>query len=101
MTSPPEPSRRGLEKSVALLGRPWTLLIIKSLCDEPLRFNELAGTLRGISTNLLTERLRTLVQADVVTRAPTASASTYTVTPRGRQLQPLLTQLGTWGDGLE
>lgn len=101
MNSRSATTRRGLEKAVVLLGRPWTLLIIKSLCDKPLRFNELAATLPGISTNLLTERLRTLTQADVVTRTPTATASTYTVTPRGRQLQPLLAQLGTWGDGLK
>lgn len=72
-----KPPRDGLVKASALLARPWTLLIIDRIAAGPLRFTEIVASLQGISTNLLTERLRTLLGNDIVRRTPTDSASIY------------------------
>lgn len=101
MTPAVSEPRAGLTTAVALLGRPWTLLIIDALAERPLRFGQLVAALPGISTNLLTERLRLLSQAGVITRAPTETASTYALSARGRRLEPVLAHLADWGEDLE
>ena len=90
----------GLARASELLARPWTMLIIDRLSEGPLRFTEIATSLRGISTNLLTERLRVLVAHDIVRRAPGVPASCYELAERGRSILPALEILRQWGNGL-
>lgn len=90
----------GLSRAAQLLGRPWTMLIIASLLDHPRRFTEIVSALPGISTNLLTERLRVLSNLELITRTPTQTSSMYTLSEHGQQLRPILTDLARWGGTL-
>lgn len=90
----------GLFRAARLLGRPWTMLVIASLLDHPRRFTEIVSALPGISTNLLTERLRVLGEAGLITRTPTPTSSSYALTERGQALGPILTDLTAWGAAL-
>ncbi|WP_120005083.1 winged helix-turn-helix transcriptional regulator [Nesterenkonia muleiensis] len=90
----------GLARASELLARPWTMLIVDRLSDGPLRFTEIATSLKGISTNLLTERLRTMVAHKIVRRTPGVSASSYELTERGRAVLPALEVLRQWGEDL-
>jgi DNA-binding HxlR family transcriptional regulator len=88
---------------VSLLGRPWTLLIIDTLARSPCRFTELTARLPGISTNLLTERLRQLQAWGVIERriGPIPDfVITYQLTDLGSGLKPVLAQLASWADRL-
>jgi DNA-binding HxlR family transcriptional regulator len=95
--------QQSLGKATALLGRPWTLLIIDALADAPCRFTELARKLPGISTNLLTERLRQLQAFGIVER-DTGSMPQFVVTYRlsklGARLEPIIAELAAWGSRL-
>ncbi|HUB41032.1 MAG TPA: helix-turn-helix domain-containing protein [Streptosporangiaceae bacterium] len=92
-----------LGKATTLLGRPWTLLILDALADSPCRFTELAGRLPGISTNLLTERLRQLQVFEIVER-DTGSMPHFVITYRlsklGAQLEPIIGETAAWGSRL-
>ncbi|WP_150460200.1 winged helix-turn-helix transcriptional regulator [Nesterenkonia ebinurensis] len=90
----------GLARASELLARPWTLLIIDQLSKGPLRFTEIATSLKGISTNLLTERLRMMVAHDIARRAPGIPVSSYELTERGRSVLPALEMLRQWGEEL-
>lgn len=94
----PSDAPSDLEAAAGLLGRPWTMLIIDTLHDGPLRFNEILAHLPGISTNLLSERLRQLQNAAVLTRSTSDSARavTYQLTRHGKTLSPILRDLATW-----
>jgi DNA-binding HxlR family transcriptional regulator len=92
--------RQPLAKATALLGRPWTLLIVDALAGSPRRFSELTALLPRISTNLLTERLRQLQSSGVVERDTGSMPEfviTYRLTELGSGLSPIVSQLEEWG----
>ena len=77
-----------------LLGRRWTLRVLWELRDGPRTFGEIQGG--DISTSVLAQRLRELVDAAIVERAPDGG---YALTARGRELAALLLPLNAWADG--
>jgi DNA-binding HxlR family transcriptional regulator len=93
-----------LHRATALLGRPWTLLIIDALAkSSPCRFSELARQLPGVSTNLLTERLRLLQAFEIVERDSGSTPQfviTYSLTKLGAQLEPIIEELAAWASRL-
>lgn len=92
-----------LDRAVRIVGRPWTLLIIDVLSASPCRFTDLMTRIPGISSNLLTERLRQLARAGIVTRVHEASATPvvrYRLTPFGEELVPVVVNLAAWGTRL-
>jgi DNA-binding HxlR family transcriptional regulator len=82
---------------LALLTGPWTLHIIWTLSTQgPIRFGALKRQIEGISSKVLTERLRMLEEAGVVYRdyKPTIPPEvTYGLTERGEDLHVVLKQL--------
>jgi DNA-binding HxlR family transcriptional regulator len=81
----------------SLLSGPWTLYILWVLCNKsPIRFGALRRTIDGISTKVLTERLRMLESEGVVYREynPTIPPEvTYGLTARGGELMEIINQL--------
>lgn len=80
-----------------LLTRPWTLHILWSLSTNgPMRFGVLRKNVAGISSRVLTERLRTLEEQGFVFRhyEPTIPpAVTYGITDRMKDIEKVLAQL--------
>jgi DNA-binding HxlR family transcriptional regulator len=82
------------------VGERWSMLIVRELLLGPLRFSELARTVGGAPTDVLTRRLRDLEQDGVVRRreldAP-ASGTVYELTDVGLELESVVLDLGRWG----
>ncbi|GJD17198.1 HxlR family transcriptional regulator [Rivularia sp. IAM M-261] len=82
-----------------LLIGPWTLYILWILRSKgPTRFGALKRQLEGISSKILTERLRMLEEAEVIYRLyePTIPPQvTYGLTERAQDLIVVLDQLET------
>ena len=90
----------GLARSLDLLGERWTLLVVRELLLGPKRFGDLQAALPGISTNLLSARLQSLVAAGIaepVRLPPPASVAAYALTERGEGLRPAVEALAVWG----
>jgi DNA-binding HxlR family transcriptional regulator len=90
----------GLAYALDIVGERWTLLIIRELVAGPRRFTDLCAGLPGISTNLLSERLKSLEQRGLLTQRvlpPPAGSAVYELTPLGRALEKSLIELGKWG----
>jgi DNA-binding HxlR family transcriptional regulator len=90
----------GLAYALDIVGERWTMLIIRELMAGPRRFTDLMVGLPGISTNLLSERLKSLEQQGVLNRRvlpPPAGSTVYELTPVGQGLEPTLLELGKWG----
>jgi DNA-binding HxlR family transcriptional regulator len=90
-----------LAKALDVIGDRWTLLIVRELMmRDGCRYTDLRKGLPGIATNLLAERIGELERAGVVARenAPPPVATTlFRLTPRGRELEPVVAALGRWG----
>ncbi|WP_250565252.1 winged helix-turn-helix transcriptional regulator [Adonisia turfae] len=75
----------------------WTLYILCVLdTNGSLRFGELRSKVDGISTKVLTERLRMLKEAEIIHRhhEPTIPPKvSYSLTARGKELSGVLDQL--------
>lgn len=83
-----------------LVGERWALLVVRELLLGPKRFTDLRVGLPHASPNILSERLRELEQAGVVHRRklpPPAASQVYELTEWGKELEPIVTQLGAWG----
>jgi DNA-binding HxlR family transcriptional regulator len=91
------PSPCAIGGLLELLARPWTLHILWALSNNgPMRFGVLRRQVEGISSRVLTERLRTLEEARFVYRhyEPTIPpAVTYGITDRMQDIQKVLHQL--------
>jgi DNA-binding HxlR family transcriptional regulator len=89
-----------IARALDVVGERWALLVVRELLLGPQRFSDLRGALPGVSSNLLTDRLRELETRGVVRRRvlpPPAGSSIYELTDRGRQLEAVLDALGEWG----
>jgi DNA-binding HxlR family transcriptional regulator len=90
----------GIARALDVLGERWALLVVRELVLGPKRFTDLRSHLPGIATDVLSQRLRQLELAGVLRQtalpAP-ASGQAYELTPRGRDLEPVLHALGRWG----
>lgn len=85
-----------------LIGDKWTLYIIATLKDGPVRFNELRRRIDGISQRMLTINLRGLERDGLVKRTlfPTIPPRVeYELTEVGRTLLRPVMALVTWANG--
>jgi DNA-binding HxlR family transcriptional regulator/peroxiredoxin len=95
-----EESSCAIAQALDVVGDWWTLLIVRDTARGVHRFDDLQREL-GLSRKVLTERLRLLVAADVLTRVPYQDRPVrheYRLTPRGHALLPVLIALQDWGD---
>ncbi|MFE3883080.1 winged helix-turn-helix transcriptional regulator [Streptomyces lydicus] len=86
-----------LAAAFEVLGQKWTGIILHTLATRPARYGELHTAIGSISTKMLADRLRELIEAGLVThdRLPPGPA-TYTLTADGRTLLPALEHLRSW-----
>jgi len=82
-----------------LLGERWAMLVLRELAYGPRRFSELKADLKGISANVLAQRLAELEERKLVRKtrlAPPASVQVYEATEWGLEVVPLIASLGRW-----
>lgn len=87
------------QAAVEIIAQRWTALIVKVLMPGPRRFNELADELEVVSDRVLSERLKELEQAGIVTRRVIPEPPIrveYALTEKGRALDPILNEIEMW-----
>lgn len=88
--------------TLEVVGDKWSLIVIRDIIFGGRRhFNEmLAGSEEGISSNILADRLKTLLAASILSKRddPThKQKSIYSLTEKGIELLPILAQMSSWG----
>jgi DNA-binding HxlR family transcriptional regulator len=78
-----------------VIGRRWALRVLWELRDGGLTYRELAARIPGMSTSVLTDRLRELRAADLAEHERGAG---YRLSSHGRDLVAYLEPLRGWAD---
>jgi DNA-binding HxlR family transcriptional regulator len=81
-------------RATEILAMRWTPIIVRNLLMGCETFGELREGAPGISRTLLSNRLELLERYGVVERRP---GPRYVLTEAGRELDPVVEALGTWG----
>jgi DNA-binding HxlR family transcriptional regulator len=89
-----------IARALEIVGERWTLLILRDAVLGLERFEEFQDSL-GIASNVLTTRLKLLCDEGVLERVPDEQRPgrpKYVLTPKGRELAPVLIVMMKWGD---
>ena len=89
-----------LSATLGLVGEWWTLLILHDAFDGYTRFDQFQENL-GISSSLLTSRLKRLVAGGLLERRQYQTNPPryeYVLTDLGRSLRPVIVVLAAWGN---
>ena len=89
-----------LSTALGHVGEWWTLLILHDVFDGFRRFDQFQANL-GISSSMLTGRLKTLVDNGLLERVPYQDRPVryeYRLTELGRSLRPVVVALAAWGN---
>lgn len=90
----------GVAKALDVVGERWTLLLVRDLLLGGRRFSDLLAAMPGLTPNLLSRRLKDMLEHGLVEQRqlPPPSASTvYVLTELGQQLEPVVLALGRFG----
>ena len=95
-----EESTCPVARSLDIIGDWWSLLIVRDALRGIKRFGEFQKSL-GIAKNMLTARLKLLVDEGILRLQPASDGSAwqeYVLTDKGRALQTVLVALSQWGN---
>lgn len=83
-----------------LIGDRWSLLIVRDAFDGMRRFGDFQRSL-GVARNILSDRLKKLVDADVLEMQDASDGTAYqeyVLTAKGESLFPVVVALRQWGE---
>jgi DNA-binding HxlR family transcriptional regulator len=89
-----------IARSLDAIGDWWSLLIIRDALLGRRRFGEFQKSL-GLARNILTVRLRALVDRGILELRPASDGSAYqeyVPTPKGRGIFPIIVALRQWSE---
>lgn len=87
-----------LSTTLGIVGEWWTVLILHDCFDGYRRFDEFQANI-GLSSSMLTSRLKGLVERGILARRPYQDRPVryeYVLTDLGRSLRPVLVALAAW-----
>jgi DNA-binding HxlR family transcriptional regulator len=93
-------SRCPVACTLDIVGDRWTLLVVRDLVRGKRRFADFLDSSERIPTNILSNRLKRLQDAGIITarryheRPPRME---YALTPKGEDLRPVMREMVAWG----
>ena len=87
-------------RTLSVIGDTWSIMIIRNAFLGIRRFDDFQKNL-GVTRHVLTDRLNTLVEEEILFKAPYTEAQKrfeYRLTQKGLDLYPILMSIIHWGD---
>ena len=82
-----------IAKTALLLSDTWTMLIIRDLLSNKMRFSELENSLDGISSRTLALKLKRLEEEKIIGKIDFY----YFLTKNGKKLKKVMNAMESWG----
>ncbi|WP_341258319.1 helix-turn-helix domain-containing protein [Gordonia malaquae] len=97
-----DPGNCSVQRTLDVIGDRWSVLVLREVFNGVRRFDQIKSH-TGISDSVLSDRLRRLVDNDVLHAVEYQETGArrrkeYRLTPAGFDLQPVLLSLLSWGD---
>lgn len=90
-----------MASTLDILGDKWSLLVIRNLMLGARSFRQIQAAPEGIATNILSDRLKRLVEAGLIVEqradAGSGARGRYALTQAGAELLPVLQAIAVWG----
>jgi DNA-binding HxlR family transcriptional regulator len=88
-----------ISMAASVLCERWTLQIVREMFFGSTKYSEIQKFIPNISPSLLRDRLRFLEEQGLIVRkcGERANRYEYFLTPSGKALAPVLTEMGKWG----
>lgn len=90
-----------LANGIKMLGDAWILCIVGCLADGEFRFNEIQHAIPDMNPATLANRLKRLEKVKIIKRKEETVdklSVTYTLTPKGRAILPILEKIEIFAD---
>ncbi len=90
-----------VERALSLIDGKWKIVILYKLMRGTLRFNEIRRLIPNVTQRMLTNQLRELEADGLLVRTVYPQVPPrveYSLSARGRSLEPVVLALKTWGD---
>ena len=91
-----------VEAALSLIDGKWKGVVLYHLLEGTHRFNEIRRRIPNVTQRMLTNQLRELEADGLILRTVYAEVPPkveYSLTARGRSLEPVIAALKTWADG--
>lgn len=89
-----------IAQTLNIIGDRWTMLILHELLVGTENFNEIKTNLSGLSSNILSARLKAMEEAGLVTSTLYSAHPprySYALTKAGKELEHVFNALAIWG----
>ena len=90
-----------VERTLYILRDVWTFMILRDLEPESKGFNQLKKSVEGISSRMLSEKLKFLEEEGILSRTVSDSRPvrvTYALSEKGKSLSAVVESMRHWGD---
>jgi DNA-binding HxlR family transcriptional regulator len=97
------PLKCPMVKALNVIGGRWKPIILHMLLEETMRFGQLRKKIPPVTQKMLTQQLRELEADGIIKRQVFAEVPPrveYSMTAKGRTLEPILNDLYDWGSSL-
>jgi DNA-binding HxlR family transcriptional regulator len=88
-----------VERTLAVIGGRWKVLILRELFPGVKRFGQLHRALNGITQKMLTQQLREMEEDGIIHREVYLQVPPkveYSLTPLGESLKPIIHSMHEW-----
>lgn len=86
-----------IRDTVEIINRKWAVILLWDMFNGYEHFNEFKDINSDISSNVLSDTLKFLIEEDLVEKLVFESNTRYILTSRGRSLNRIMYELGVYG----
>jgi DNA-binding HxlR family transcriptional regulator len=90
-----------IDFTIDLISGKWSMWILWTLQDNPLRFGEIRNKIPGITEKMLIQQLKKFEAYNIISRKAYLQIPPkveYSLTEHGRSLKPIISLIKQWGD---
>ena len=90
-----------IDFTINLISGKWSMWVLWTLQNDPLRFGEIRNRIPGITEKMLIQQLKKFESYNIVSRKvyyEVPPKVEYSLTEHGKSLKPIMSLIKQWGD---